>query len=86
MIILFALFNSYTIPFKVAFNPVSLDSSWLEVLNGIIDLTFLLDMIFTFRTIFMRENGDEVDRPWDIAANYFKTTFAIDLVAMVPLD
>ena len=60
-IILLALYNAYSIPFEIAFAPESLESVGVTLLNAFVDLCFLMDLIFSFRTTYIDTlTGDEV--------------------------
>ena len=67
VVMISALFNSFSIPFKVAFQPVSMNSIAFFYLNLLIDFTFALDMIITFRTCYIDDYGNEVNKPLTIA-------------------
>ena len=49
-------------------------------------MIFALDMLITFRTCYMDDFGREIDKPIEIAKNYLKGEFWIDLFATLPLD
>ena len=55
-----ATFNCFSIPFKVAFAPPVMDSLGFLILNGVIDLTFFIDIIVTFRTSYIDDYGNEI--------------------------
>ena len=55
-------------------------------LNLIIDMIFALDMVITFRTCYIDDYGHEVIKPIEIAKNYLKGAFWVDLFATLPLD
>lgn len=87
LVIMFgALFNCYFVPLNVAFDDQSLDSIPFLILNSIIDFIFLMDIIISFRTVFIDEKGDECGEGRLMAQNYLKTTFIIDVLATVPFD
>ena len=65
-----AIFNCFTIPLKVAFEPEEMDKPYIMILNSCIDLVFLIDIVVNFRTTFMDEKGEEVADPRRIAMNY----------------
>jgi len=81
-----AVFNCYTIPYKVAYEPPMFDTPFFELLNYIIDIVFLIDIIINFRTAYIDDKGNEVDVPIKIAGNYLSRQFWIDLVATIPID
>lgn len=80
-----AIFNCFSIPFKVAFEPEEMNKQYFAIMNSFIDLVFLIDMFVNFRTTFMDERGEEVADPRRIALNYIQLHFWIDLVATLPL-
>lgn len=60
-IIFLAVYNSFEIPFTVAFPGTFLDSDGMEKGGNVIDLLFLMDIIVNFRTsIFNSKTGEEV--------------------------
>ena len=65
-----AIFNCFTIPFKVAYSPPVMDGVVFIVLNAIIDFTFFVDILVTFRTCYIDDFGNEVFLPSEIAKNY----------------
>lgn len=61
LIMLSAVFNCFTIPFKVAFKPLSMESSTFAFINTIVDFIFLIDILITFRTAFVDDYGNEIN-------------------------
>lgn len=51
-----------------------------------VDSIFLIDILIVFRTTFINERGVEVTESYDIAVNYLKSSFIIDLMATIPFD
>lgn len=86
IIMLLALFNCYFVPIQVAFELEYLQSNNFRNLNHVIDFLFFLDMMITARTEYINCKGEECSDPYDIAINYLKTTFILDLAATVPFD
>jgi hypothetical protein len=70
MVIFCAVFNCYTIPYKVSFEPPIMNTSFFTVLNLIIDIIFLIDILINFRTSYIDSKGNEVEEPTKIASNY----------------
>lgn len=59
----------------------------MDLLNGMIDIMFMLDVIINFRSSYVNDaTGEEVTKCGSIAFNYLKGRFWIDLVASLPLD
>lgn len=86
LIILFAIFNCFQVPMDVAFEPEVLQTIGFKVLNYMVDTIFLIDILIVFRTTFINEKGQEVTESYDIALNYLKSTFIVDLMATIPFD
>jgi len=82
-----ATWNCFSIPFTVAFEG-DFNTHWtFDVFNSCIDFLFIADLIVAFRTTFQNsKTGDEVFSAKEIAVNYMKGRFWIDLLASLPLD
>ena len=72
-IMIAACFNCFSIPFKVAYKPPEMDEIGFTIANGIIDFTFLMDMILSFRIVYVDETGKIVKDPKLISKNYLKS-------------
>lgn len=89
LIILFAIWNSISIPFNVCFPEAQFDTTpAMIVVEIIIDVSFGLDICVSFFTSFISaKTGMEV---WDlkkIAKNYvYAGRFWIDLLASIPFE
>jgi len=71
-IIILALYNAGQLPFDIAFSPPLFRTDVFDTINNIIDISFVIDMIFSFRTTYQDQwTGDEVYDPKEIAKNYF---------------
>ena len=81
-----AVFNSFSIPLKVSFDPQSMNTTFFETFNWFVDFIFLMDIIITFRTGFMNYQGIEIIEPCKIAKSYLKGQFIIDFFATIPID
>jgi len=51
-IIVIAIYNCFSIPFKIAFNPAILEHPVAETADFIFDLIFMTDILVAFRTTF----------------------------------
>jgi hypothetical protein len=60
LIMLLAVFNCFTIPVNVAFQPALMNSTGFEILNHLIDFVFFSDILITFRTVITSDTGDEI--------------------------
>lgn len=86
MIMLLSLFNCFSVPLAVAFQPTTFEANAFVIINFIIDFCFFCDIIVTFRTSFIDDQGNEETRYMFIASNYLRSTFIIDFLATVPFD
>jgi heme/copper-type cytochrome/quinol oxidase subunit 4 len=86
-IILLAIYNSFEIPFTVAFPGTDLDNKYMKYAGNIIDVLFFVDIIVNFRTsIFNPKTGEEVTNWHSLAMSYLKGRFLIDFLATLPFD
>ena len=61
LICMFVLYNSFSIPFELAFHDVhSHASEFVEILNWGVDSLFLIDIFVGFRTSYLDNDGKEV--------------------------
>lgn len=82
-----AIFNCFSIPFQVAFEPEVMDTLEFRLSNNVIDILFFIDLIVNFRTTFIHsKTGNEIASGKKIATNYLRGRFWIDLIATIPLD
>lgn len=86
IIMLLALFNCFSVPVEMAFEPDFLKLPIIVVLNYMIDFVFLIDILINFRTAYIDEFGMEQTRGFMMATNYLRNTFIIDILATVPFD
>ena len=86
IIMALAIYNCFSIPLSVAFEPEQMKSVYFTIADIIIDLTFVLDIIISFRTAYINNQGNVIDTPTLIAKQYFKDQFWIDLFATLPFD
>ena len=87
-IILLVLFNCYTIPMEVAFTQISwMRSKPYEVAEYLIDVSFALDILISFRTTFITPGGNEEYDARIIAKSYLcSNRFVVDLLATIPFE
>ena len=83
---LLAIFNCVYVPLSVAFDDEALYSSFFVITNWIIDFLFLIDILISFRTVFVDHRGRECNDDREMAVHYMQTTFTIDLLATIPFD
>ena len=79
-----ACWNVFMLPISIAFQ---LESEWLDVGDPLVDVCFLLDIVFTFRTTILdEESGDDIKDTKIIAKNYLKGRFTVDFLSTLPFD
>jgi hypothetical protein len=84
LILLFVVYNAVSVPHEAAFKYVK---SFVQAkAETVIDVLFALDVVYTFRTAFLDEQGVMIRDGRKIANNYLRTWFPIDLLASLPLD
>ena len=72
-------------PLDIAFD--SDDSShFSDYLDQCVNLLFLLDIFVIFNTAYYDDDVEIIDNRKDIALNYIKGWFIIDLLAIIPFD
>lgn len=86
-IMLVSVWNCFTLPVDIAFEPDFFESPGMIVFNYLIDCVFAVDILINFRTtVIDGKTGLEIIRGKNIAINYLKGRFIIDLLATVPFD
>lgn len=79
------LFVAFTLPYNIAFHEKT-TKTWL-VIGLIIDISFLIDIVLTFFTaIYDYTNRQMVQDKRQIAKQYIKTWFFIDVISIFPFD
>lgn len=89
IIIFLALYNAAVIPLQLFFtpNPHIIDNDMIRFSDAVVDLIFLIDIIFEFRTTYLDPKlGKEVKTPEKLAKRYLKGRFTIDLISSVPFN
>lgn len=87
VIILLSLWNCFTLPVDIAFQPASFDSAQIVIFNNFIDVLFAIDIIINFRTSIINDiQSEEITDAKRIAINYIKTRFFLDILASIPFD
>ena len=61
-------------------------SEKLWVLCQVKNMLFFSDIILNFRTTYVSKSGQVVYDPKQIALNYIRTWFLLDLLAAIPFD
>jgi len=88
MVIVFAMYNSVTIPIAIFYGdygPSLISSNTIAFVDAMVDFIFLVDIVITFRTTFLDADlGQEETDTHKIAIKYMKGSFAVDLASSVP--
>jgi hypothetical protein len=75
------IFTAMITPVEVAFLDVQGTSSYLFWINRTIDLTFAIDIVLQFFTIYRNEDGIQVRNHKRIALHYLKGWFLLDFIS-----
>ncbi|XP_065170166.1 potassium voltage-gated channel subfamily H member 6-like isoform X3 [Atheta coriaria] len=83
-----AIFTPYTAAFQdfVAKSNKAYGEDPFELIDLIVDVTFIVDILINFRTTYVSGTDEVVSHPVRIAVHYLKGWFLIDLVAAIPFD
>ena len=87
--ILFLAYTALVMPYRLAFEllqPVSSERSGLDTFELLIDIFFLVDILRNFVTASHDLYGELIVEPRQIALQYLKTWFTLDLVASFPFE
>ena len=77
------IFTCAVTPFRLAF--IEEDTLDWEIINGVTDLIFFIDMILIFNTAFYDEDFKMIQHRGIIAFTYIRGWFLIDLLAILPI-
>ena len=84
--ILLLAYVAIVVPYRIGFDKETLFmSSWFWF-DAVVDLYFVTDLVVSFRTAFFNANGALKYKPGEIARNYLKTWFLIDMVSCLPVN
>lgn len=90
MVIILAMYNSVTIPMAIFYNehgPSLIMSETISLIDALVDLTFLIDVIITFRTTYLdTDKGFDETDTHKIAIHYLKGSFLVDFASSVPFS
>jgi hypothetical protein len=84
LLVLVLIFSSLSVPYRLAFEEAE-DTKW-KIINIFVDLCFTLDIPLVFNTAYFDDDFKIVENRKDIAANYLKGWFIIDLSAVIPFE
>jgi hypothetical protein len=88
IIIVFSVYQAFSVPLDIAFEFDYSNSPTIRTINSIIDLVFIMDIIFRFRTTYIDPiSGEEVMDSWLIGMRYLKSYgFYIDVLSTFPFS
>lgn len=88
MIIVFSVYQAFSVPLDIAFEFDYSNSPEVRTANSVIDLMFIMDIIFRFRTTYIDPiSGEEVMDSWLIGTRYIKSYgFYIDVFSTFPIS
>ena len=85
LILLLIFYSAVTVPLRVCFAAEA--EGWLWTLDVCVTFLFLLDVYFSFNTVFLDyRTGEWVIDRWRIARAYFFSWFWIDVPSSVPVE
>ncbi len=80
------MYNCFTIPLVLAFQPEEANSLEWDLSNWIITCIFAIDILINFRTTYFSE-GEEIEAGLRLFLNYlFSFRFILDLITTIPFD
>ena len=78
------IYSCFITPLVLCFSE-EIETLAMVIINNIVDLMFLMDMIVIFNTALTTEMYETIDDHKEIACEYLKGWFTIDLIAILPL-
>ena len=78
-----AIFNSFAVPLEYVITDLK-DNSDYAIIDLLINIMFLVDIALGFRTTYFDAIGTEIRDPKQIASNYLRGMFIIDLFSSIP--
>ncbi|KAM3187811.1 hypothetical protein ACTXT7_001588, partial [Hymenolepis weldensis] len=89
LIVLCTFYFAIMVPYNAAFHRDGTER-YLRTLDMIIEVLFIIggfiDILLNFRTTFVSKSGQVVHHSKEIALNYIRGWFILDLIAAVPFD
>mmetsp|Transcript_17323 Transcript_17323/g.52714 ORF Transcript_17323/g.52714 Transcript_17323/m.52714 type:complete len:608 (+) Transcript_17323:457-2280(+) len=83
--LIFVIYIAFAYPFYVGFGVEPRKGGWLEMIELLIDLSFMTDILLNFSTGYIAHDVVIMNRSL-VARNYFRGWFWLDFVSSVPLD
>ncbi|XP_021960719.1 potassium voltage-gated channel subfamily H member 8 [Folsomia candida] len=85
LILVATFYVAVLVPYNAAFGGRN-ETSYPSVPDVVVEMLFIIDIIFHFRTTFVNVKGEVVSNPKVIAMNYVRGWFLLDLLAALPFD
>jgi hypothetical protein len=84
LIMITACWNVFMLPISIAFET---RDETVDIINAVVDVCFVLDIIFCFRTTLLDDDSGEEIKDWKIIGSlYLKSRFTIDFLSTIPFD
>ena len=84
LIMITACWNVFMLPISIAFET---KDDTVDIINAIVDICFVLDIIFCFRTTLLDDDSGEEIKDWRIIGSlYLRSRFTIDFLSTIPFD
>ena len=84
VISLFIVYSCLSVPFRIGFNEEAV--GFFKGLDILVDISFGLDILFSFRTAYYDSKDTLQWGSCKIASHYLRGGFALDIVSTVPFD
>lgn len=78
-----AIWNVFMLPISIAFK---INNEAIDIVNNVVDVTFLIDILIMFRTTIVDDNLNEIRDPEIISRKYLRGKFTIDFLSTIPFD
>ncbi|XP_021963414.1 potassium voltage-gated channel subfamily H member 8 isoform X2 [Folsomia candida] len=85
LILVATFYVAVLVPYNAAFGGRN-ESSVPSVPDVVVEVLFIIDILFHFRTTIVNNKGEVVSNPTAIAISYAKGWFLLDLLAALPFD
>ncbi|XP_052237698.1 potassium voltage-gated channel subfamily H member 8-like [Dreissena polymorpha] len=86
LILLCTFYTAILVPYNAAFTRAEKNQRESIYSDVVVEVLFMFDIIFNFRTSFVNKRGQVVYEARMIAINYVKGWFLLDLLAAIPFD
>ena len=86
LIILLSIYQAIIIPYSISFEPDTFNAWQVKTFDSLVDLTFVLDIIFRFRTTYIDPiSGEEIMDSMLIIKHYMSSwSFYFDVISTIP--